>query len=586
MIPAGARERTPAPTVVIHQTRGMKRMYENYLNIVEAELGSLVDAINDSGGSEEILKRVFESSERVHYGRIESDDELRALMYDVIRIARPPILSRSWEEAWGNLFSLMIEFTFASEGGRGVVISLLYGGEEMPDVSSERILCVNPGSTSTKVALFEGLRLRASDEVHLPPDFEDGVEARASAIARWLEKNGTRPGELTGIACRGGFVEPVPSGTYEVVEEMLDDLAEPRIEHASNMAIPIGLALKEKFSGGRDILVTMTDPVATDEMAVAARLTGVSKLLRDGAGAHYLNHNAVHDLVSAVLGKKRDELLTIGAHLGGGVSIVRHREGRVDDLVNAFAGVPSANRSGNIPLDIVFRAMEENRISLAPSELSDEDLVCIDPAVVSLMAVREGHVRVGDRVAVFGLGAIGLMAVQMARISGATFIVGVEPIDKRRRLAEEYGADLTLNPYECDAGLEIKKRFGGVDVAIDTSGSYRALHQAIRATSYGGTIVPVSWYHGEARGLNLGEEWHFNRQIMVSGARVESEPYRDYPRWDRKRVYDTVIELFRRGAITSRGLLQPIVKFDEAAEAYRMIDEKPEEAIKLAVIYE
>ena len=228
----------------------------------------------------------------------------------------------------------------------------------------------------------------------------------------------------------------------------------------------------------------------------------------------------------------------------------------------------------------------EDRVSLAPPDLSDEDLVCIDPAVVSLMAVREGHVRVGDKVAIFGLGAIGLMTVQMARISGATCIVAVEPIDKRRRLAEEYGADLTLNPYECDVGLEIKRRFGGVDVAIDTSGSYRALHQAIRATSYGGTIVPVSWYHGEARGLNLGEEWHFNRQIMVSGARVESEPYRDYPRWDRKRVYDTVIELFRRGAITSRGLLHPIVKFDEVVEAYRMIDERPEEAIKLAVTYE
>jgi hypothetical protein len=340
-------------------------MYERYLNIVEAQLGSLIEAIGEAGGPEELAKKVFEASETVHYGRIESDKELRRLLYDVIRLAKPPVLSRIWEEAWGNLFSLLVEYALASGDGSGAVISLLYGEEKMPDVSGETILCINPGSTSTKVALFSGLNLRASDEVHLPPDFRDGIDARADAIVKWLEKLGLEQGHLTGIACRGGFVEPVPSGTYEVVKEMVDDISEPRIEHASNMAIPVGLALREKFSGGREILVTMSDPVATDEMATTARLTGISKLLRDGSGAHYLNHNAVHDLASAMLGKKRDELVTIGAHLGGGVSIVRHSGGKVDDLVNAFAGVPSANRSGSIALDILLRAVEDNRISLA-----------------------------------------------------------------------------------------------------------------------------------------------------------------------------------------------------------------------------
>lgn len=230
----------------------------------------------------------------------------------------------------------------------------------------------------------------------------------------------------------------------------------------------------------------------------------------------------------------------------------------------------------------------EDGVEPAPPELSNEELVCIDPAVVALMAVREGHVRLGDRVAVFGLGAIGLMAVQMARLSGATLVVGVDPIRKRRELARRYGADAVLDPRECDVGLEIKLMTGrvGVDVAIEASGSYEALHQAIRATAYGGTVVPVSWYHGEARGLYLGEEWHFNRQVMVAGARVESEPYRDYPRWHRRRVYETVVELFRRKALTVEGMLCPVVKFDEVIEAYRLIDERPEECVKLAVVYE
>lgn len=230
----------------------------------------------------------------------------------------------------------------------------------------------------------------------------------------------------------------------------------------------------------------------------------------------------------------------------------------------------------------------EDRVKLAPPELTNEELVCIDPAVVALMAIREGHVRLGDHVAIFGLGAIGLMTIQMARLSGATLVIGVEPIKRRRELAKKYGADVVLDPKTCDVGLKIKmltnKR--GVDVSIDTSGSYRALHQAIRATAYGGTVVPVSWYHGEARGLYLGEEWHFNRQVMVSGARVESEPYRDYPRWNRERVYDTVLELFKRKKLTIKGMLCPIVKFDNVIDAYRLIDERPEETVKLAVVYE
>jgi threonine dehydrogenase-like Zn-dependent dehydrogenase len=203
------------------------------------------------------------------------------------------------------------------------------------------------------------------------------------------------------------------------------------------------------------------------------------------------------------------------------------------------------------------------------------------------MAVREGHIRIGDTVAVFGLGAIGLMAVQLAKLSGALTIIGVEPIEKRRCLAETYGADLLLNPFEIDVGQKVKNVTDskGVDISIDTSGSYRALHEAIRATRFGGAIIPVSWYHGEATGLNLGEEWHFNRQVMISGARVESEPYRDYPLWDKRRIYGTVLELFRKKRLTSQGMLSPITKFEDAVKAYRMLAKKPEETIKLGVVY-
>jgi len=226
-------------------------------------------------------------------------------------------------------------------------------------------------------------------------------------------------------------------------------------------------------------------------------------------------------------------------------------------------------------------------VHLAPSDVPDEALVCVDPATVALMGVREGNVRLGDRVAVFGAGAIGLMAVQMAKLSGAVFVAAVEPIPIRRELALLYGADLAIDPTQEDPGLSIREATEGkgVDMAIETSGAYPALHQAIRATAYGGIIVPVSFYSGEAKGLYLGEEWHFNRQVMVSGARVESEPYRDHPRWDRGRVEEVVLELFRSGRLKVEGMLRPIVPIDRAVEAYRLIDEHPEESVKLGVAY-
>jgi len=241
---------------------------------------------------------------------------------------------------------------------------------------------------------------------------------------------------------------------------------------------------------------------------------------------------------------------------------------------------------GHLPIRETH-TVSEDAIEVAPPDLRDEQLVCIDPAEVALMAVREGQIRLGDTVAVFGLGAIGLIAVQMAKLSGALIVIGIEPIERRRRLARKYGVDILLDPKECDVGYEIRMKTGkkGVDVAIETSGSYQALHHSIRGTRYGGRVVPVAFYCGEAKELRLGEEFHFLRQTMISGARVESEPYRDYPLWDRKRVYETVIELLRKGKIEVDGLLCPIVNFEDALSAYKLVDERPEEAIKLGVKY-
>jgi len=240
---------------------------------------------------------------------------------------------------------------------------------------------------------------------------------------------------------------------------------------------------------------------------------------------------------------------------------------------------------GHLPIRASYTVLA-GRLQLVPAGVSDEMIVCLDPAMVAFTGIREGNVKLGETVAVFGLGAIGLMTVQLAKLSGATFVVAVEPIALRAELGRAYGADVVLDLAEDrDAGLQIRNATGGVgvDIGIETSGSHTALHHVIRGTRYAGTIVPVAWYHGEALGLALGEEWHFNRHTMVSGARLESVPYRDHPRWDPRRVEDTILQLFARGQLTVEGMLQPRVPIAQAAEAYRLIDEQPARTVKLAV---
>jgi len=227
-------------------------------------------------------------------------------------------------------------------------------------------------------------------------------------------------------------------------------------------------------------------------------------------------------------------------------------------------------------------------LRIAPEGVSDDMLVCLDPAAVAFAGIREGRLLLGETVAIFGMGAIGLMAVSLARLAGASLVIAIEPLPLRAELARQRGADLVLEPTaESDVGLDIRRatEMHGVDVSIETSGSHKALHHAIRGTRLGGTIVPVAWYHGQAAELRLGEEWHFNRHTLVSGARLESVPYRDAPRWDPERLQNTVLRMLSKGLLTADGLLNPRVPITQAAEAYRIIDEHPEQCVKLAVEY-
>lgn len=217
--------------------------------------------------------------------------------------------------------------------------------------------------------------------------------------------------------------------------------------------------------------------------------------------------------------------------------------------------------------------------------LSESDAVCSDPAHVALVAVRDGNVRIGDAVAVFGMGAIGLMTVQIAARSGATNVIAVDPIKSRRATARNLGADLTVDPSAENAGLRIKRATDnhGVDVAIETSGNAAALHEAIRAIRQCGTIVHVPYGPKDASTLHLDEEFHVNRPTIIGSQAVWRNPDRSYPLWDEERARVTAIELFRRGLVTSEGIVTPIVDFRDAAQALTDGLSAPDHAIKIGV---
>lgn len=229
------------------------------------------------------------------------------------------------------------------------------------------------------------------------------------------------------------------------------------------------------------------------------------------------------------------------------------------------------------------QTVPEGRLRKMPEDMTPEQVVFWDPAEFALGAVRDANVRLGETVALFGLGAIGFMVLEMCRLSGAERVIAVDPLPNRRALAEQHGADGVLDPTAVDAGLEIKRMTGkGVDVAIEASGSYHALHQAIRATHLGGLVVPLAFYQGEAEGLRLGEEWHLNR-ITMRSSRSISDPNRDHPMWDQHRIKRVAFDLIRSKRVSVAGLVTPIVPFEESADAYRMCDEHPERCVKLGV---
>ncbi|MBA4386411.1 MAG: butyrate kinase [Verrucomicrobia bacterium] len=230
------------------------------------------------------------------------------------------------------------------------------------------ILVVNPGSTSTKVAVFRGRRPVFESVLDHDPrslgrcgGIIDQAAYRKRALLRELKKHNMDISGMDLFAARGGLLRPLSSGVYRVNSGMLDDLRGCRYgEHASNL----GAIMAWDLAAGRTRNVFIADPVVVDELSPEARLSGLPDLPRRSI-FHALNQKAVARLVALKLGRRYESCRLIVAHVGGGISIGVHKGGRVVDVNNALEaeGPFTCERSGGVPAIALLQKLCDERVN-------------------------------------------------------------------------------------------------------------------------------------------------------------------------------------------------------------------------------
>lgn len=226
-----------------------------------------------------------------------------------------------------------------------------------------KVLAINPGSTSTKISIYENETellvkvLRHSNEELAPfTGISDQLEFRKALVVDAVKESGIALSELDAVVGRGGLLKPISGGTYAVNDTMLEDLKVGVLgEHASNLGGLIANIIATEIN----VPAFIVDPVVVDEMSDIARISGVPELDRKSI-FHALNQKAVARKYAHEIGAKYEDLNLIVVHMGGGVSVGSHKDGKVVDVNNALDGDGpfSPERSGGVPAgDLVKMAV-------------------------------------------------------------------------------------------------------------------------------------------------------------------------------------------------------------------------------------
>lgn len=290
--------------------------------------------------------------------------------------------------------------------------------------ASLRILVLNPTPRTTQVALYQGreqLERLCQEDLHHSPEelapFErvwDQYLLRKSQVTDWLLARGIRPADLSAVVGRGGLLHPVEGGTYAVNQAMLEDLRRGSAgEHASNL----GGILAYGIARSAGIPAYVVDPPTTDEMEPVAHLSGLPELPRRSV-LHTLNMRAAGRLAAQRLGRSYEEVRLIIAHLGAGISVALHRNGRIVDTTDALESGPfSPERAGTLPVgDLVRLCFSGHATERELHRMLTTRAGLVAHLGTNDVAEVEARVQAGDEQAALVLEA---MAYQVSREIGA-----------------------------------------------------------------------------------------------------------------------------------------------------------------------
>ncbi|MEA5093812.1 butyrate kinase [Sedimentibacter saalensis] len=216
-----------------------------------------------------------------------------------------------------------------------------------------KILAINPGSTSTKIALYENEQEilvktldHPSEEMEKFEKVVDQFQMRKDVVLLFLKDNGFDVNKLDAVVGRGGMLPPVKSGAYRVNDLMVDRLKNrPVVEHASNLGALIAHEIASSI--GKEAYIY--DSVKVDELIPEARISGMPALPRTST-SHVLNSRAMAIKAAKNMGKNYTEMNFVVAHMGGGVSLSVYEKGRLSDIISDDEGPFSPERSGRVNL--------------------------------------------------------------------------------------------------------------------------------------------------------------------------------------------------------------------------------------------
>jgi threonine dehydrogenase-like Zn-dependent dehydrogenase len=203
---------------------------------------------------------------------------------------------------------------------------------------------------------------------------------------------------------------------------------------------------------------------------------------------------------------------------------------------------------------------------------------------IAYNGILDAGIRLGETVAIFGLGVPGQMCAQMAKRSGAK-VIGIDMIPTRLELGRDHGwVDVALDGKQGQVAEKIKEltNHKGVDVAFEVSGSYAALHEAIRSVVYSGKVISQGFYQGGGGTLFLGEEFHHNR-INIICSQISGVSPELTNRWNVDRMARRGIELQAEGILNFRPLITHQFPLNQVAEAYQLLDEHSDQALQVVI---